>query len=76
MLAINTIEACVRFYFLTYCIGTPGRDRTCDILIKSQELYQLSYGGKSLTSSGERSGAILTSTCDYDTYQRDSGIGL
>ncbi len=24
--------------------GEPGRDRTCDLLIKSQSLYQLSYG--------------------------------
>jgi hypothetical protein len=26
-------------------IGSPGRSRTCDILINSQALYQLSYRG-------------------------------
>ena len=25
-------------------LGEPDRDRTCDLLIKSQLLYQLSYG--------------------------------
>ena len=27
-------------------IGTPGRTRTYNLLIKSQMLYQLSYGGR------------------------------
>ena len=33
-------------------IGSPGRTRTCDMLINSQPLYQLSYRGI-LKSSGK-----------------------
>lgn len=36
----NQKLACYRFWK----IGTPNRVRTCDLLIKSQLLYQLSYG--------------------------------
>ena len=29
-------------------VGSPGRTRTCDILINSQALYRLSYRGVSI----------------------------
>ena len=31
-------------FFRHLCAGEPDRIRTCDLLIKSQLLYQLSYG--------------------------------
>ncbi len=34
----------IRIYAFLYFVRDPGRNRTCDPLIKSQLLYQLSYG--------------------------------
>ena len=36
---------------LTFLTSAPGRDRTYDRLVKSELLYQLSYGGKKLKFS-------------------------
>ena len=33
------------------CESAPGRDRTCDLRIKSPLLYQLSYKGKMLAAT-------------------------
>ena len=30
------------------CPGAPGRNRTCDLLLRRQTLYPLSYGGQCL----------------------------
>ena len=36
----------------TFHVGEPDRIRTCDLLIKSQLLYQLSYGPTRIDSGG------------------------
>lgn len=41
--------------------GTPGRIRTYDKLIKSQLLYQLSYGGMFETKQRWREGVLIAS---------------
>ncbi len=35
-------------------VGSPGRTRTCDILINSQALYRLSYRGIPLPTERKR----------------------
>ena len=44
---------------VTSLMGAPGRNRTCDALLRTQPLYPLSYGGQGLESSASRGGQFL-----------------
>lgn len=52
-----------RFACAEACIGSRGRARTCDNLVNSQALYQLSYTGTSDDWSAHEGHAFIAFSC-------------